>query len=183
MSSVPHPERNLASGPALDVVVGLGSNLGERAAHLGAALVGLRGLGRVTAISSLYDTEPLGPPQPHFLNAAVRFDTTLTPGAVLAGLLEIERREGRMRRERWGPRTLDLDLLWIAGTVLAEPQLTVPHARLSERAFALLPLLEVAPDAVDPRTGLRYHDVLTALPGGAAGVRRLSEATWPPSLL
>jgi 2-amino-4-hydroxy-6-hydroxymethyldihydropteridine diphosphokinase len=135
-------------------------------------------VGYIEAVSSLYDTVPVGgPPQPRYLNAAARLRTALSPRELLGALLGIERSEGRERRERWGPRPLDLDILWIAGLFVDEPGLTVPHPRLAERAFALLPLLEVAPDATDPRTGRPLSDLVSAL--DASGVIRLAE-TWGP---
>lgn len=152
-------------------VIGLGANLGDRLATLRAAVTDLSELGRVQGVSSLYETAPVGPPQPDFLNAAVRLDSSLEPLALLRALLAIERRHGRERRERWGPRTLDLDLLFSPGVQLVEPGLTLPHPELTRRAFALAPLLDVAPDARDPISGQRYEDVFRALT--ASGVRRL----------
>ena len=97
--------------------------------------------------------------QPSFLNAAIAVDCPLAPLALLDALLQIERDLGRDRSAdavRWGPRTIDLDVLWIDGVVLDDPRLVVPHPRVEERAFAMVPLLEVAPDARNPRTGARY---------------------------
>jgi 2-amino-4-hydroxy-6-hydroxymethyldihydropteridine diphosphokinase len=162
----------------LDVVVGLGSNLGARAALLELAVARLSKMGSLVGLSSVYETAPVGPPQPHFLNAAVRLLSELSPSELLTMMLEIERLAGRERRERWGPRTLDLDLLWIRGRCVEEPGLVVPHARLHERPFALLPLLDVAPDAADPRTGAPYAAIALSL--DCAGVRQLSpdEFSW-----
>jgi 2-amino-4-hydroxy-6-hydroxymethyldihydropteridine diphosphokinase len=108
------------------------------------------------ATSHVYETDAVGPPQPDYLNAAalVRFDGS--PEQLLDTLLEIERRLGRVRVEKWGPRTIDLDLAWIEGIVVESPRLVVPHPRLRERAFALVPFLELVADARDPRTGARY---------------------------
>jgi 2-amino-4-hydroxy-6-hydroxymethyldihydropteridine diphosphokinase len=97
-----------------------------------------------------------GPPQPEYLNAAVLLAFDGAPLELLDALLAIEARLGRVRAERWGPRTIDLDLLWIDGVAVEDARLEVPHPRLRERAFALVPLLEVAPEARDPRTGVRY---------------------------
>lgn len=149
----------------LDCVIGLGSNLGDRARTLEGAVAAIAELGALRAVSSVYETAPVGPPQPEYLNAAVRLETELLPERLLDELLEIERRAGRERRVRWGARTLDLDILWISGMVVETSRLTVPHSELSARAFALVPLLEVAPEATDPRTGTRYSDVLTRLGG------------------
>jgi 2-amino-4-hydroxy-6-hydroxymethyldihydropteridine diphosphokinase len=155
--------------PPYDAVVGLGSNLGERALaldHAALALGRLEGT-RVVARSPWRETAPVGgPPQGFFLNGALRLETALAPEALLARLLAIEQGLGRERRERWGPRTIDLDLLWVAGVVCASPTLTLPHPRLHERAFALEPLVDVAPDARDPTTGEAYRTMLARLHSG-----------------
>lgn len=144
-------------------MIGLGSNLGDRGALLARARVELALLGEVLAASSLYETTPVGPPQPMFLNAAIRLSTSLEPAGLLAALLGIEQKLGRVRRERWGPRSIDLDILWIQGMVVANDDLTVPHPELRRRAFALRPLLDVAPQATDPRDGTSYREVLATL--------------------
>ncbi len=162
----------------LDCVLGLGSNLGDRLGFFRAAARLLRPHGEITSLSALYETLPVGPPQPDFLNAALRFRTSLAPLALLELQLEIERECGRERLERWGPRTLDLDLLFIAGRVVNTPGLVVPHRELSRRAFALLPLLDVAPDARDPVSGEKYLELALTL--GRTGVREVpnSRAGW-----
>ncbi len=126
----------------LDAVIGLGSNLGDSRRLLATAALEIERLGRPRGRSSLYETEPVGPPQPRFLNAALRLDIGLAPDALLEALLGIERRLGRVRNERWGPRLIDLDILWAKGTAVATPALSVPHPELRKRAFALFPLLE-----------------------------------------
>jgi 2-amino-4-hydroxy-6-hydroxymethyldihydropteridine diphosphokinase len=122
------------------------------------------------ARSSVYETTPVGgPQQPAFLNAAILVECILSPLALLDELQAIEKELGRTRGPgdvRWGPRVIDLDVLWIDGVALEEPRLVVPHPRLTERAFALVPLLEVAPSARDPRTGAAFTPVTDA------GVRR-----------
>ena len=139
-------------------VIGLGANLGDKLATLQAALGELAHLGDVEAVSRLYETVPVGGPvQPDYCNAAVCIRSPLRPGALLQKLLEIERNHGRVRTCRWGPRELDLDILWIEGTTVDEAGLRVPHARLLERNFALVPLVEVAPDARDPNSGMEYR--------------------------
>ncbi len=167
-----------ASDRRLDAVVGLGANLGDRRTLLGRAVAalfaepGIRG----RAVSALYETDPVGPPQPDYLNAAVRLELDGTPEALLDVLQAIELRSGRTRTERWGPRTLDLDLLWLDGVEVATARLVVPHPRLHERRFALSPLLDVAPDAVDPRTGTPIARALDGLAEG--GIRWLAGPEW-----
>ncbi len=144
----------------LRAVVGLGANLGDRMATIRAAARALALVSNVEGRSRVYETVPVGgPPQPPFLNAAVLLAYPGEPLALLDDLLAIEGRSGRLRVERWGPRTLDLDLLWIDGVALNTPRLVVPHPRLHERAFALAPLLELVPNARDPRTGASYSSV------------------------
>jgi 2-amino-4-hydroxy-6-hydroxymethyldihydropteridine diphosphokinase len=159
----------------MDAVIGLGANLGDRRATLVLATQKLSGLGETRQRSALYETEPVGPPQPMFLNAAIALRTALEPLALLDGLLELERALGRVRSERWGPRVIDLDILWIDGRSFESPRLKVPHPELRHRAFALRPLLDVAPLARDPRDGARYADVLaeltTPVPLEIAGTR------------
>lgn len=154
------------STPLYDAVVGLGSNLGDRVRTLEAATDALGRLEgtRLVARSCWHETAPVGgPPQGPFLNGALRLETSLEPEALLAQLLTIEARFGRERRERWGPRTLDLDLLWVGGVTCSSDALTLPHPRLHERLFALEPLVDVAPDARAPATGEAYADMLVRL--------------------
>jgi 2-amino-4-hydroxy-6-hydroxymethyldihydropteridine diphosphokinase len=151
-------------------VIGLGANLGDKLATFEAAFAALAQLGRLEAISSLYETAPVGGPvQPDYFNAAARLGTSLLPAALLQQLLRIERNHGRQRTGRWAPRSLDLDILWIEGITVNEPGLQVPHPRLIERSFALLPLLDVMPEAKDPITGEAYRDL--ELAGETDGVR------------
>ena len=137
--------------------VGLGANLGDRAATLTRAirLLGERPGIDVVAVSSFRETDPVGYlDQPQFLNAAVAIDTSLPPQGLLATLLEVERELGRVREgPRYGPRTVDLDLLLMDDLVLDEPGLELPHPRLHERVFALEPLAELDPDIVVPAHG------------------------------
>jgi 2-amino-4-hydroxy-6-hydroxymethyldihydropteridine diphosphokinase len=139
------------------VVVGLGANLGDRLETMRSAVRRLRSLAELEATSRVYRSAPVGgPPQPEFLNAAalLRFDGD--PLSLLRSVVEVEEHLGRVRGERWGPRVIDLDILWIEGLVIESPELVVPHPRLHERAFALLPLLELVPGASHPRTGERF---------------------------
>ena len=142
--------------------IGLGSNVGDRLANLGRAVDELRlaeGIS-VGLISSVYDTDPVGPPQPNFLNAVVEVKTDLEPRALLAVLKGIERRLGRSASERWGPRKIDLDLLLFGDEVIAEDDLKVPHPEMWSRAFVIVPLAEIAPDLADAsgvdRTSVRF---------------------------
>ena len=131
--------------------VGLGSNLGDREATIRAAIAALPG---VVAVSALRETDPVGVvDQPRFLNGAARLETDLSARQLLDALLAIERELGRERRERWGPRTIDLDLLLYGDTAVDEPGLTVPHPRLHERRFVLEPLAELDPALVVPGRG------------------------------
>jgi 2-amino-4-hydroxy-6-hydroxymethyldihydropteridine diphosphokinase len=136
--------------------VALGANLGDRAGALARAIEALRatpGL-RVVAVSRAWETAPIGPPQPAYLNAAAALDSELDALALLARLHEIERDAGRTRgAERNLPRTLDLDLLLFGGLVIEAPELVVPHPRMHERAFVLEPLAEIAGEVVHPVLG------------------------------
>ncbi len=132
-------------------VVALGSNIGDREQAVRAAVAALRSAGEVLAVSSLHETEPVGgPEQPDYLNAVLLLDTPLGPDALLAFAQQVEDRLGRVRTERWGPRTIDIDIVAYDDVVSDDPDLTLPHPRAHERAFVLLPWLEVEPDAVLP---------------------------------
>jgi 2-amino-4-hydroxy-6-hydroxymethyldihydropteridine diphosphokinase len=140
--------------------VGVGANLGDREATIRAAIAELPG---VVAVSRLRETAPVGVvDQPSFLNGAVALETELGPRELLEALLAVERELGRERRERWGPRTIDLDLLLYGSAQIDEPGLTVPHPRLHERRFALEPLADLDPELVVPGRG-RVRDLLSKL--------------------
>ena len=133
--------------------LGLGSNLGDRRQHLRDAVDTLSdpdaGLGFV-AVSPIYETDPVGgPDQERYLNLVVELDTARSPRELLAICHRLESAAGRVRVEHWGPRTLDVDVLWIEGVTLDEPDLVVPHPRMWERRFVLAPLRDLAPDLVD----------------------------------
>ncbi|MEQ9357116.1 2-amino-4-hydroxy-6-hydroxymethyldihydropteridine diphosphokinase [Coleofasciculus sp. F4-SAH-05] len=135
--------------------IALGSNLGDSRAILEAAIVMLAKTPdiTVTSQSSWYQTAPVGPPQPDYLNGCVILDVQLTPHDVLQTLISIEKQFGRERGERWGPRTLDLDILLFDNLIIDTPTLQIPHPRMTERAFVLVPLAEIAPDWVEPVSG------------------------------
>ncbi len=156
--------------------IGLGSNLGDREAQIRRAIEELRRVPRTMCarVSSLYDTAPVGDvDQPRFLNAVAWVETDLSPGELLWNLLLIEQRLGRVRvkSKRWGPRTIDLDLLFYGDVVLAEPGLTLPHPEAHQRAFVLLPLAELEPDYVHPVSGETVAAMLQRVPK-EAGVRK-----------
>lgn len=147
------------------VYVGLGANLGNREETLRRAVVLLAAVEGVDviAVSELRDTDPVGVvDQPRFLNGAAAVETTLLPRALLDALLGIERELGRGREERWGPRTVDLDLLLFGDEIVDEPGLRVPHPRLHERRFALEPLTELDPELEIPGRGA-VSEALAAL--------------------
>ncbi len=152
------------------VYVALGANLpstaGPPEATLSAAAERLASLGRIVARSSLYSTAPVGlADQPRFLNAVVALDSALSPFALLGALLTIERDFGRDRADAIpnGPRTLDLDILFYGDLVLSENCLEIPHPRLAERGFVLVPLSEIAPQFRDPRSGATVSQLLRGL--------------------
>ncbi len=171
------PSKPPATAPA--AFLGLGGNQGDRAALLAEALRRLDRVPgiRVTAVSSAYATAPVGPQdQPEFLNAVAAVRTTLAPGDLLAACLRIEAELGRVRAGRWGPRTIDIDVLLYGEGAWTEPGLVIPHPRLTERAFVLQPLAELAPELC-----LAGQPIAAwAAAAGTRGVRRLAiPRLWP----
>jgi 2-amino-4-hydroxy-6-hydroxymethyldihydropteridine diphosphokinase len=151
--------------------VSLGANLGDARGTLRRAVDELGELGRVAGVSALYETDPVGlEHQPAFTNAVAVLDTQLPPRALLDGLHRIEARHGRVRHVRWGPRTLDLDLIWYEGETSSDATLTLPHPRAHEREFVLRPLADVAPDLA--LAGSTVERLLAVLP--PQGVRRVA---------
>ena len=163
------------SNPA-DCVIGMGANLGARLQSMRQGATQIASFCEVSAVSALYESFPVGPSQPLFLNAALRIQCAIEPEVLLTRLLAIEHGLGRTRTQRWGPRTLDLDILWIRGAPHRSPSLVVPHPHLSERCFAILPLLDVAPAAVDPVTGVGYASLLSGL--DCSGITRVGGPSW-----
>jgi 2-amino-4-hydroxy-6-hydroxymethyldihydropteridine diphosphokinase len=162
--------------PGREVVLSLGSNLGDRLANLRRGLALLCGDGqlRCVAVSGVYQTTPVGgPPQDDYLNAVLLAVTALPGREILRRGQAAEAALARVRLQRWGPRTLDVDVIACGGEVSTDPELTLPHPRAHERAFVLVPWLEIAPDALLPGRG-RAADVLAAI--GTAGVARLPGA-------
>lgn len=166
-----------ATGTPRQALIGAGANLGDRRATLANALEKLRVQPGVMAVtrSAFYETDPVGVlDQPAFLNLAAGIETTLSPEALMTALLDIEQQLGRVRTVRWGPRTIDLDLLAFEGEVRAGAFLTLPHPRMLERAFVTVPLREML---VREPFKSKWTDLRTTLgPGGAEqGVRRLGD--------
>lgn len=152
------------------VYLALGSNLANPLHQVQAALDALAALPETTLVASsaFYRTPPYGPPdQPDYLNAAVALDTALLPEALLDQTQRIEQEQGRVRKdERWGPRTLDLDIMLFGNQTLATPRLTVPHYDIANRAFMLVPLLEIAPEVSFP-DGVKAAELLSKLDASA----------------
>jgi 2-amino-4-hydroxy-6-hydroxymethyldihydropteridine diphosphokinase len=153
--------------------IALGSNLGDSRAILDAALETLAQTSGITleSRSSWYQTVPVGPPQPDYINGCALLRVNFGAHELLAIMLEIEDKFGRQRRERWGARTLDLDLLLFEDLIVDTPALQLPHPRLRERAFVLMPLAEIAPDWSEPAGGETIRTLLEAV--DCSGVRRL----------
>lgn len=163
------------TGGLVTAYIGLGSNLGsrhgDRARHLELALEALESAGDVGRVSSIYETDAWGVPgeQPDYLNQVAALETELDPGALVEAMLKIEAGIGRVRVERYGARIIDLDVLLMGDIVIDRPGVQIPHPRLHERAFVLVPLAEIAPDIVHPRSGVTIEELLGRI--GSAGVR------------
>jgi 2-amino-4-hydroxy-6-hydroxymethyldihydropteridine diphosphokinase len=157
---------------AATAYIALGSNLGDRRGHLEAAFAALAALPgtRLLARSAIFETPPFGPPgQQNYFNAVASLATTLSPLSLLDELLAIEQSRGRVRRERWGPRTLDLDLLLYGDAIIHETRLTLPHPEMLKRAFVLAPLHDLAPELIIAGRSIGQH--LSSL--DQAGIHRL----------
>jgi 2-amino-4-hydroxy-6-hydroxymethyldihydropteridine diphosphokinase len=161
------------------VYIGLGSNLGDRERNLRDAVAAFSRIDAavVLACSSLYDSAPVGPPQPRYLNAVAKVDCELSPQRLLVILKQIETDLGRVAGSRWTARPIDLDILLWDGQVIADPNLQVPHLELHKRRFALEPLCELAPDAVHPLLGSTMRELLGGLP--PQDIIRVESSDWP----
>lgn len=161
------------------VILSLGSNLGDRMENLQGAVDALfdaPGLA-FRAVSPVYETSPVGPPQPDYLNAVIAVDTVLANRTILDRAQAAEQALHRTREQRWGPRTLDIDIIVAGGEISDDPALTLPHPRAHERAFVLAPWHDIEPDAQLPGRG-RIADLLAVV--GRRGVRRLDGCELQP---
>ena len=155
------------------VYLSLGSNVGDREAHLRDATVRLGTAGRVVAVSSFYETEPVEfIQQPWFLNCVAALETSQTPRQLMTSLLHIEQEMGRTRVRKKGPRTIDIDILLLDNEQIVSEELIIPHPAMQQRRFVLEPLAELAPEAVHPVLKKTVRELLDALPPGQA-VRKL----------
>ena len=157
------------------VYLSLGSNVGDRAANLNTAIDRMGALGKVTAVSSFYETEPVElTAQPWFLNCVLELETEKMPRPLLAGILKIEKEMGRRRVQKKGPRTLDIDILLFGNSIVKGKGLTIPHPAMHQRRFVLEPLAEIAPEVRHPVFKRTARELKDALPPGQ-GVRRASD--------
>jgi 2-amino-4-hydroxy-6-hydroxymethyldihydropteridine diphosphokinase len=157
----------------------LGSNVGNREGQLREAVARLKTIGRLTRISSFYETEPVGfTKQPWFLNCTVALETDQTPQELMKALLRIEQDMGRRRVQKKGPREIDIDILLFDQEIVTENELTIPHPAMSERRFVLAPLAEIAAEVRHPVTGKTVQEMLCDLPKGHV-VRKVEAAATP----
>ena len=161
------------------IYLGLGTNLGDRVANLQATIVGLARAIPVTTVSSIYEAPPWGvTEQPDFLNLCLEAETVLQPEQLLAFFKSLELEIGREPGERWGPRLIDIDLLFYSDQIVKTEKLTIPHPRLAQRAFVLRPLADIAPDFVHPVLGHTVLELCQAVDD--EGIRPFTEANLQP---
>jgi 2-amino-4-hydroxy-6-hydroxymethyldihydropteridine diphosphokinase len=166
------PDTSSCTVPNL-AYLSLGSNVGDREAHLRDALAHLSAAGRVVAMSAFYETEPVEfTRQPWFLNCAVALETSHTPQQLMTAILRIEEEMGRRRVQKKGPRSIDIDILLFDDTIIDSTDLTIPHPALHQRRFVLEPLAEIAPEALHPALKKTIRELRDALPAGQA-VRKM----------
>lgn len=146
------------------VILSLGSNIGDRVLNCRNALTEISGFAEIRRVSSVYETEPVGyEDQPDFINCAAEIETALPPLELLGRLREVEKGLGRVRDERWGPRTIDIDIIFYDDLILDTEELTIPHVSAHARRFVLEPVCEIDPMFVHPGFGVRVYLLLNAL--------------------
>lgn len=154
------------------VFIGIGANIGPVRENFAKALKNIEKCGRVVSVSSLYESDPVGPQdQPKFTNAVVKVKTELSPFELLDCLKAIEREMGRKKTKRWGPRVIDLDIIFYGNLVISTDSLVIPHPRAHERRFVLEPLLEIEPDAWHPAKNMAVRDIHSGL-GDSQGISK-----------
>jgi 2-amino-4-hydroxy-6-hydroxymethyldihydropteridine diphosphokinase len=162
-------------------LIGLGTNLGRRLGNIRSAVAALSqapGI-ELSGLSPLYETEPVGlTGQPKFLNAAALIGTTLGPQELLACLQGIEAGMGRKRGVKWGPRIIDLDILFYDQLVLHRPELEIPHPEAAKRAFVLVPVLDLCPEMVDPSSGKPLREILSGLDLQGQGMKKINNSRY-----
>ena len=143
------------------VFIGIGSNLGDRISYCKKAIDEISGFAKITQASSLYETDPIGKEdQPNFINCIVEISTDLSPQNLLKDLNSVEEKLGRVRHEKWGPRTIDLDIIFYNELVINDENLEIPHPRAHQRRFVLEPLSEIAPEFIHPKLNLSVSELL-----------------------
>ena len=156
----------------VEAVIGLGSNLGDRLAHLQKGITGLASCCKVVAVSSVFETQPVGPSQPAYLNAAAIVETEMSPAQLMEHCLAIGQEAGRQRLEKWGPRTLDLDVLDIAGVTSSDPFVVVPHPYSHQRGFVLIPWAHIRPQWMHSAVNESVGELASRIDVMAEGINR-----------